>query len=401
MLDIVRTLRKKLERPWKRGKSILLLGPRQTGKTTLAKTFEFDLEVQLLSSSIRREYEMNPDLILKEVAALRLKRPARVFVDEIQKVPQLMDSIQLLVDEKKAVFFITGSSARKLKQQADMNLLPGRVISYRLDGLSLQELGQELDSVETDLETLLYYGQLPEVAILKDTQEKSDLLSSYVETYLEEEIRKEAGLKRLPDFYRFLEHAASQGSGVVSYSGIAQDIGVSHTTVKSYYEILESTLVAERIEPLYQSKTRRKLIRSPRYLFFDLGVQRIAAKESAPLPKSIQGNYFETWVGLEILKMIRSLRLELSLHFWQDPQAAEVDWVVQKNQTFLPIEVKLAGQVKSSDVKHLKQFLKEYSCPHGALVVFTGSKKQLIDDNIIAVPWAQLPQEIAKFSGNK
>lgn len=397
MLSSIRTLRERLELTWKRGKSILLLGPRQTGKTTLAKTFDFDLEVQLLSSAIRREYELNPDLILKEVAALRLKRPARVFVDEIQKVPRLMDSIQLLVDEKKAVFFITGSSARKLKQQADINLLPGRVISYRLDGLSLEEV----NAVETDLESLLYYGQLPEIVFLKTTSEKSELLASYVETYLEEEIRKEAGLKKLPDFYRFLQHAASRGSGVISYSGIAQDIGISHTTVKSYYEILASTLVAERIEPIVQSKTRKKLIRSPRYLFFDLGVQRVAAKESAPLPKSILGNYFESWVGLEILKLIRSQRLETGLHFWQDPQSAEVDWVVQKNQAFLPIEVKLSTQIKPADIRHLKHFMNEYPCPQGGVVVFTGSKKQLIDDDILAVPWNQLHREIEKFSKKK
>ncbi len=394
MIQAQRSLRANIERSWNRGKSILLLGPRQTGKTTLAKTFDFDLAVQLLSSSLRREYEKNPDLILREVAALRLKRPAKILVDEIQKVPELMDSIQLLIDEKKAQFFITGSSARKLKQQADMNLLPGRVIFYRLDGLMLGEL---IEVQKQNIEELIYYGQLPEVVYSTELEQKSELLLSYVEVYLEEEIRKEAALRKLPDFYRFLEHAASHGSQVVSYSGIAQNIGVSHVTVKSYYELLETTLVADRIDPIITSKTRKKLVRSPRYLFFDLGVQRVAAGESAPLPKSVFGHYFECWVGLELLKITRARRMEISLHFWQDPQTAEVDWVLKKNQTYLPIEVKLATQVKASDAKHLRQFMREYDCPKGAIVVYTGQTRQLLDEAICVVPYHQLDAELARF----
>jgi len=394
---IKRTLTTVIDRAWKRGKSILLLGPRQTGKTTLARQFEFDLTVQLLSSSLRRQYEMNPDLIIREVAALRLKKPARVLIDEVQKVPGLMDSIQLLIDERKAQFFITGSSARKLKQQSEVNLLPGRVISFRLDTLTFDEFSNSMEPKNIELDSLLYFGQLPEVVLTTIKNDKAELLRSYVETYLEEEIRKESGLRRLPEFYRFLESAASQAGNIVSYTGISQDIGVSHVTVKAYYEILESTLIADRIDPIVTSPTRPKLIRSPRYLFFDLGVQRVCAKEAQPLPRTTLGKYFECWAGMELLKMIRHKSDSCSLCFWQDPGAAEVDWVLKKGHSFLPIEVKLSERIKTSDVRHLKKFIEEYSCPKGGIVVFSGNRKQMISDQITAVPWFELTNVVSEM----
>lgn len=285
----------------------------------------------------------------------------------------------------------TRSSARKLKQQSDVNLLPGRVIAYRLDGFSLFEFA------DRDLDDFLHYGSLPEIAQTNLDADKEEFLKTYVEIYLEEEIRKEASLRKLPDFYRFLEHAAQQSGKVCSYSGISQEIGVSHVTVKSYYEILETTLIADRIDPIFQSKTRKKLVRSPRYLFFDLGVRRIAAKEGAPLSRTDLGHAFEQFVGIEILKFLHSTKKLSSLHFWQDPQVADVDWVVKTGAHFLPIEVKLGPRVKIADCKHLLSFTQEYSCPSGAIVIYCGRNKIQLADNITAWPWQQLPQLLSKI----
>lgn len=389
--EITREITHKIDQAWARGKSILLLGPRQTGKTTLSKKYDFDLNINFLSSRMRQAYEANPDLIMKEVFALKKNKNVRVLVDEVQKVPLIMDPIQYLIDEKKAQFFITGSSARKLKQQADINLLPGRVVAFRLDAVTLEEFFVD------DLNQLLDYGQLPGILTSADTADKEDLLQTYVDVYLEEEIRKEAQLKKLPEFFHFLQLAAEQAGHVCSYSGIAQDTGLSHVTVKSYYEILESTLIADRIEPIVSNPHRKKLIRSPRYLFFDMGVRRLAAKQGLKQPLSVNGLLFEQWIGLEILKFLRSHKLKSTLHFWQDPGVAEVDWVIRKEQNYFPIEVKLRDKILPSDIKHLNSFIKEYSCPRGGVVIFTGANPQQIDEHIIAYPWSHLPKLLSKI----
>lgn len=164
--EITREITQKIDQAWARGKSILLLGPRQTGKTTLSKKYDFDLNINFLSSRMRQAYEANPDLIMKEVFALKKNKNVRVLVDEVQKVPLIMDPIQYLIDEKKAQFFITGSSARKLKQQVDINLLPGRVVAFRLDAVTLEEF------LVDDLNQLLDYGQLPGILTCADITDK-------------------------------------------------------------------------------------------------------------------------------------------------------------------------------------------------------------------------------------
>lgn len=388
---IKRAISEKIRKAWARGKSILLLGPRQTGKTTLSKTYEFDFTINFLSSTVRQSYERNPDVLIKEIKALKKNKVVSVLIDEVQKVPQIMDPIQYLIDEKKAQFFITGSSARKLKQQADINLLPGRVISFKLDSIMLEEHSSE------DLDEILDFGQLPEVLLTDDQEDKEELLQTYVEVYLEEEIRKEAQLRKLPDFYHFLQKAAEHAGNLCSYSAIAQDIGVSHVTVKSYYEILETTLIAQKIEPIIQSKTRKKLIKSPRYLFFDLGVRRLAARQGINQANSIKGLLFEQFVGLEITKFLHAYKLKSSLHFWQDPEAAEIDWVIKTENKFIPIEVKLNNKITNSDAKHCRTFIKEYSCPSGGFIIYTGLNIQQVDENILAYPWEQLPALLKKL----
>lgn len=383
-----------IQRVWNSGKSILLLGPRQTGKTTLAEQFEYDLHINFLSTRVRQAYERDPDLLIKEVLATRKSkslRPLRVFIDEVQKVPDIMDPIQLLIDKKKAQFFITGSSARKLKQQSDLNLLPGRVISFRMDGFSSEEISPK------QIEQALYYGSLPEIALNTNPQEKDELLQTYVEVYLEEEIRKEARLKKIPDFYHFLQHAAARSGLVCSYSKVSQEIGISHVTVKSYYEILESTMIADRIEPITTSKSRPKLIKSPRYIFFDLGVRRLAAREGIDQPQSSVGGLFEQWVGLEIQKFIRNHKSKASLHFWQDPGRAEVDWVIKKENTYIPIEVKMSSSPKESDAKHLIAFQKEYSCKLGSYIVSSGERNLELKSGVTVVPWKNLSQVLRKI----
>lgn len=240
------------------------------------------------------------------------------------------------------------------------------------------------------MEQALYYGSLPEVALNLNSQEKDELLQTYVEVYLEEEIRKEARLKKIPDFYQFLQHAASQAGHICSYSKIAQDIGVSHVTVKSYYEILESTMIADRIDPITSSQTRKKLIKSPRYLFFDMGVRRLAAQEGVNQPQTHIGHLLEQWVGLEIQKYIRNHKSRATLHFWQDPERAEVDWVIKIEKNYIPIEVKLSSNPQEKDCKHLLAFQQEYPCKYGAFLIAKTERALKMKSGVQVIPWHDL-----------
>ncbi len=279
---IQRILKEKLSKTLERGKSVLLLGPRQTGKTTLISEYKADLEITLLISKIRRQYEADPDQLIREVQALKSAKNTLplVVIDEVQKVPALMDGIQYLIDNGFAQFILTGSSARKLRHSKNVNLLPGRVIQLRLDPLTLGELPPPYPSAEN----FLLYGSLPAIYLESDKSIREEELDSYVDLYLEEEVRAEALVRDIGAFENFLKLAAIESGNIVNFDRISQDIGVARTTIAAYYQILEDCLIAERIEPYIESHSRKKLTKSPKYLLFDLGLRRLAAEESEPCP---------------------------------------------------------------------------------------------------------------------
>ena len=254
MKILSRIVASRLRGALERGKSVLLLGPRQTGKTTLLATLQPDLLLNFLRPEVRQRYERAPQLLGAEVEALagrsRRRRPL-VALDEVQRVPELVNVVQDLVDRRLAKFVLTGSSARKLRRGAGVNLLPGRLVPLRLDPLSLAE------RVPRRLEEALVYGSLPGIALAADDPAREEDLRAYTTLYLEEEVRAEALVRNLGKFSRFLQLAALEAGGISHFRGIAQELGVPHTTVAGYYEILEDCLIAERIEPLSESRTPR------------------------------------------------------------------------------------------------------------------------------------------------
>ncbi len=367
----------------KKKKSILLLGPRQVGKTTLIKQLKPQLSLNFAHTTERRRFEKNPDLIIKEVEAFSSKN-CMVIIDEIQKVPSILDPIQTLIDDRKAQFILTGSSARKLRRQSEVNMLPGRVIALRMDPLIYTEYKQTL-------EEQLLYGSLPAIALLDNNKQKNIELSSYVNTYLEEEVRAEALVRNLPGFYRFLEMAALESGKIISFNAISQSVGVAHTTISSYYEILEDSLMIERIDPIFVSASRKKLTKSSKYLFFDLGVRRVAAEEGLKLGATRMGELFEHFVGLELVRLSR-FKHATKLHFWRDPDGPEVDWVVKTSSDYIPIEVKSSENPTEKNIKHLRVFMNEYPCPHGAYVVCSAPRRFKIEKNVTAIPWQETAQ---------
>ncbi len=386
---IPRLLEEKIRHSLKRNKSVLLFGARQTGKTTLTGRLAADLSISFIQPDVRQRYEKSPHLLKGEVESIvsgsSKKRPL-VILDEVQKVPDILDVVQDLIDRGQANFILTGSSARKLRRGAGVNLLPGRVTTLKIDPFSLSELPVK------DLNERLLYGSLPGILAADNDADRETDLESYVTTYLEEEVRAEAVVRNLGDFARFLELAASESGGIINLRKLSQEIGVAHTTIGAYYQILEDCLIAERIEPLTRSKTRKKLTKSEKFLFFDLGVRRVAAREGTKLSRDTMGKIFEQFVGLELLRCAHANNSTARVRFWRDPDGPEVDWIVDKNGAYTPVEVKWTGNPTTNDIRYLEVFLSEYSSAEVGYLVCQIPRKAKLSDRVFALPWQSVDE---------
>lgn len=385
MKQIIRSVEVSLLGALKRGKSVLLLGPRQTGKTTLITKLKSDLYLNLARPDNRMRYEAAPQMLEAEILALSKGSPPLILLDEIQKVPRLLDLAQDLIDRKVAQFVFTGSSARKLRRESELNLLPGRVIELRMFPLMLSEL----DPMPA-LDSLLMDGSLPEVVNTAGNNERDELLASYVATYLEEEIRQEAIVRKLGAFVRFLELAAGEAGYEINAQKISQSLGVAQTTVQGYYEILADCLIAERIDAFVPGSTRRRLAKSPKFIFFDLGVRRFAAHEGRQPSKQHFGRLFEQFVGIELVRLLRNIPERPRLYHWRDYDGPEVDWVVELDGLVIPIKVKAAESVTLPDCRHLKTFLDEHENTRKGFVICRTPRAVSLTDQITAIPWFSL-----------
>jgi predicted AAA+ superfamily ATPase len=393
---IPRIIEKHLQETLTRGKSILLLGPRQTGKTTLLKHLGLsDLSYSLLDPELRLRFEKSPNLLRQEIAAFKrlnhLSRPPLVIIDEVQKIPALMDAIQLLIDNQEAQFILTGSSVRKLRRHSQFNLLPGRVINFHLDPLCLLEMSQPLP----DIEVLLLFGSLPGVYLENSHQIKQIDLEAYVKNYLEEEVRSEALVRQLGSFARFLELAAVEAGNQLNISKLSQELGVGRHTLLEYFHVLEDCLIAEKIEPITHSVSRKKLTKAPKYLFFDMGIRRIAALEGTELSSKTMGILFEQFIGLELLRILRITSPTKRLRYWRDHAGPEVDYVLESDKQYIPIEIKWSETPTLYDARHLIKFMEQYACVKPAYIICRCERPLLLRDDIIAIPWQQLGSVIA------
>jgi len=387
-----------------KGYSGLVLGPRQVGKTTLITSLlkgkNNVISYQLQNPKTRAEIEKNPTLIINEAQA---KKVPILFIDEAQKVPDIFDAAQLLIDDRIAQLILTGSSARKLRR-GGANLLPGRIKHYFLDPLLWGELGMLIESnvgeigisninndVPYNIEDCFIFGSLPRIVDLP-AEERGDFLTSYALIYLDEEIRAEALSRKIGAFSRFLELSARESGTNPNYTKLSNESGVSIQTIKDYYQVLVDTLIVEVVPPFLKN-ARKRIIASPRYYFFDIGVRNVLAKY--PLEKSLinidKGALFEHFVMLEIIRRVRALGKNYQVYYWRTSHGAEVDCVIDTGTGVIPIEIKSSGRVAVSDLKGLKNFLAEYSdLAKVAYVVTDGERPEKLSDNIIALPWRYL-----------
>lgn len=208
-------------------------------------------------------------------------------------------------------------------------------------------------------------------------------------------MRAEALVRNVGSFARFLELAGLEAGGIVSFRALAQELGISHTTIAAYFEILEDCLVAERVDPLTRSRTRKKLTKSSRWLLFDLGVRRLCANEGRRLPPERMGQLFEQLIALELIRLTRLADASMKVLFWRDPDGPEVDWVVEREGALVPIETKLTDAPTLGHVRHVDVFLREYREADRGYLVCRAPRRVRLSDRVTAVPWQELAAVVA------
>jgi len=332
--------------------SFLLFGPRQVGKSTLLKQKKVDLFIDLLDPELQLSYNKNPNLLTQQIEAI--KSTSTIFIDEVQRVPKLLDIVHSLMEQKpKLKFILCGSSARKLRHGA-ANLLGGRALYRTMHPLTIEELGNTLN-----MQTILAYGSLPKIysTLKKNKQEAQDLLRSYVTTYLREEIKSESLVRNLHGFQNFLDIAAAQYSEQINFSGISRDCQVALSTVREYYSILEDTLIGFFLYPYLKSQ-RKRMSHQPKFYFFDDGVTRAILGTLQDKPTSVeQGRLFEQWIVQEIYRHNEHYQKDWKLSFWRTSHGAEVDILISRGAKILyAVECKFSTNPSASDLSGLKSF---------------------------------------------
>jgi predicted AAA+ superfamily ATPase len=349
-------------------KSVLVLGPRGIGKTSFLSALIGELPgtvvvLDLLQRSVFERYLRNPDLLGQEVKhaiASVSGEPITIFIDEIQKLPFLLDEIQRLIEEYKprVTFVLTGSSARKLKR-TDANLLAGRALSVEFFPLGIDEVNYQEHETK-----LLQYGCLPEVFTTEDTELRREFLSTYVGTYLDEEINREADVRNLPGFARFLEIAAAENGTPLNYRNIARSTGVADVTVKDYYTLLQDTLVAYSV-PAWTHSVRKQILQASKIYLFDNGViNALTGELGTELRPSTRrfGVLFENFVVTQIIQQLSKVSSPLKVYHYRERSGREVDLILQKNPYAPPIaiEIKSSENPDLRSVKSLVEFKKLY-----------------------------------------
>ena len=357
--------------------SFFLFGARGTGKSTLIQKKYYSqktLWIDLLLYEEEEKFSHNPDEL---IFILNSNNYKKVVIDEIQKAPKLLDVIQKIMREKpKVQFIMTGSSARKLKRGSG-NLLAGRAFQYFLFPFSAFELDENIN-----FNSILEFGSLPEIFQKKSKSDKKEFLKSYVQTYLKEEIVSEQIVRKLNPFRNFLQIAAQQSGQIINYSKISQDIGVDDKTVKSYFSILEDTLLVFFL-PYYHKSIRKQQRHSPKFYFFDTGVKRALNKQlEIPLIQNTYayGNAFEHRVLLECFYLNEYLRKDFNFYYLKTKDQNEIDLIIERpGKSDILVEIKSAQYIQKRHISRLNQFKKDWPSPCKAQVWSQEKTSKTID----------------------
>jgi predicted AAA+ superfamily ATPase len=381
----------------RKSKSVLLLGPRGTGKTALIKQMVASSQdnrlkiilIDLLQGGDFQRYLANPNLLSKELdeQVLKLKSDESIIVsiDEVQKVPSLLDEVHHLIEkyQGRIVFILSGSSARKLKR-GGANLLAGRALSCQLFPLCQQELDLELTRS-------LQFGTLPGIYLNKNDLE-IPTLESYVSTYLREEIQQESLVRGIDRFSRFLEYAAQCNGQPVNFTKLGKQLGIAGKTAAEYFSILTDTLITTEISGWSES-LKKQLLQAPKFYFFDCGVLnalngylRIDMREGG----YVYGNLFETFVINQLLSANHYQSLGLRFYYWKDREGKEVDLILARNsfEPVLAIEIKASAAPTMEDCGGFAAFATDY--PQVPKICACNTPRSYTDGSLRCLPWREL-----------
>ncbi len=357
-----------------KGKSLFLFGPRGTGKSTWVRCNMPDaIYVDLLESEMYNKLLAHPEDIENYIPP---KFNKYIVIDEVQRIPELLNEVHRLIENKKYKFILLGSSARKLRKKG-VNLLAGRALSYFMHPLTVEELGEDFELAHS-----LNFGHLPMVYTDPDPEK---YLNSYLKTYLREEVMQEGLTRNLGAFSRFLEAASFSQGSVLNTTEVARECGVHRKVAGNYFSILQDLLIAELI-PVFNKKAKRRMTAHPKFYFFDTGVYR-TIRPSGPLdmPEEIDGISLETLFLGELRAVNEYCNMQYGIYYWRTSNNIEVDFVVYGKMGLKAFEIKRSRKFKSKDLMGLKLLQKDY--PIAKTFFVYGGNKTLYVDDICVIPY--------------
>jgi predicted AAA+ superfamily ATPase len=366
-----------------RRQSAFLWGPRKTGKTTYLKTkFPKSMVYDFLKTDLFIQFSKQPYLLREQILALPshiLEQP--IILDEVQKIPQILDEVHWLIENENLGFILCGSSARKLKR-GQVNLLGGRAWRYEMFPLVWPEMGN------VDLMKSLNHGLIPS-HYLNSNYKKS--LKSYVQDYLKEEVFAEGLTRNIPAFSRFFDAMGYSHGQLINYSNIARECGVDSKTVKEYFQILIDTLLGNYVEPFKKRKGRQTIIRAAKFYLFDVGVAGALTNRRIDEEKGqLFGQAFEHFILMQLLAHSSYAGLDYEINFWRTKTGLEVDFILGNGE--VAIEVKGSSRVDSKEIKPLQVFCEEYS-PRRAILI-CNEKRGRLHRKILVLPWREFLDEL-------
>jgi predicted AAA+ superfamily ATPase len=378
---------KRIIKPTKNN-SFFLFGPRGVGKTSwLKKNYPKALYFDLLESGTFRKLITYPERLEE---AIPKGFSDWIILDEIQKIPELLNEVHRLIENEKYKFILTGSSARQLRKKG-VNLLAGRAYTYFMHPLTVEELGSDFS-----LQKSLKVGHLPRAYLTNNTKR---FLNAYLETYLKEEVKEEGLTRNLGDFYRFLDVAVFSQGEVLNLTEVARECLLKRDKVEGYFNILEDLLLAVQI-PVFNRRSKRKLISKNKFYYFDVGVFRHLRQSGLLDTESeIDGPALETLFLQEMRAVNDYYEMDYRIHYWRTKTGLEVDFVLYGEKGLLAIEIKRKKNITDKDLRGLKAFGKEYS--EARKIVFCGVKKAERRGDIEILPVEYGLKNLKKILRNK
>ena len=354
--------------------SFFLFGPRGVGKTAwLHQQFPDALFFDLLDHQVYAQLLAGPERLGERIPQ---GYKDWVVVDEIQRVPELLNEVHRLIESRKLRFVLTGSSARKLRRRG-INLLAGRAVTRHMHPLTALELGKDFD-----LKRALRYGCLPLACTSESPQ---DYVNSYATTYLREEVQQEGLARNIGAFGRFLEAASFSQGGVLNMAAVARDCSVSAKVVEDYFSILEDLLIAVRL-PIFSKRAKRRMIAHPKFYYFDAGVfQAIRPRGSLDAPELIHGPALET-LFLQQVRAVNDYKdLGYRLHYWRTATGDEIDFVLYGERGLRAFEIKMAETVRTDDLRSLLRFRADF--PQAKAQLLYLGRRRWHDRGVEVVPF--------------